>query len=164
MLGNACVTILTVALGAFAPVATVLHHADQPSATQERLDALEWRPAVDQAVRDEMARQELVGVAIGVIRDGRVVYTAGYGMADREAEVPVTDETLFRWASISKPVTAVAAMQLVEAGKLDPSADIRDYVPEFPDKGTVITTEQLLAHLGGIVHYSNGPVIRTERE
>lgn len=122
------------------------------------------REAIDTAVREEMERQELVGVAVGVIRDGKVAYTAGYGYADREREVPVTHDTLFRWASISKPVTAIVAMQLVEQGELDLAADIRQYVPEFPQKGAPITTEQLLAHLGGIVHYTNGPVIRTERE
>lgn len=127
-------------------------------------EAPAWSAAVDQAVREEMERQELVGVAIGVVREGRVVYTAGFGLADRENEVPVTDDTMFRWASISKPVTAVAAMQLVERGELDLHADVRDYVTEFPDKGTPITTEQLLSHLSGIVHYSNGPVIRLARE
>ncbi|NRA56764.1 MAG: beta-lactamase family protein [Phycisphaerales bacterium] len=123
-----------------------------------------WREAVDEAVRAEMARQELVGVAVGVIREGRVVYTAGYGLADRENKVPVTTETMFRWASVSKPVTAIAAMQLVESGKLDLQRDVREYVPEFPDKGAPITMEQLLSHLGGIVHYRNGPVVRTFRE
>lgn len=134
-----------------------------PAAVVEQLSQ-DLRDAIDTAVREEMERQELVGVAVGVIRDGKVAYTAGYGYADREEEVPVTNDTLFRWASISKPVTAVAAMQLVETGKLDLTADIREHVPEFPDKGAPITTEQLLAHLGGIVHYTNGPVVRTQRE
>jgi CubicO group peptidase (beta-lactamase class C family) len=122
-----------------------------------------WQATVDQAVRDEMQRQELVGVAIGVIREGRVVYTAGYGMADRENDVPVTGDTLFRWGSISKPVTAIAAMQLVETDALDLSADVRDYVPEFPDHGASMTGEHLLAHLSGIVHYRNGRVVRAQR-
>lgn len=117
------------------------------------------RAAIDEAVRAEMAEQDAVGVAIGVIRDGRVVMTAGYGLADREAGVPVTDRTLFRWASISKPLTALAAGHLVQAGRLDLDADVRTYVPEFPEQDHVITTRQLLAHLGGIVHYSNGPVV-----
>lgn len=134
-----------------------------PAAVVEQLSQ-DLRGAIDTAVREEMERQELVGVAVGVIRDGKVAYTAGYGYADREEEVPVTNDTLFRWASISKPVTAVAAMQLVDEGTLDPTADIREYVPEFPDKGAPVTTEQLLAHLGGIVHYTNGPVVRTQRE
>lgn len=134
---------------------------DRPATIAE---APPWQAAVDQAVREEMERQELVGVAIGVIREGRIVYTAGYGLADRENEVPVTDDTMFRWASISKPVTAVAAMQLVEAGELDLEADVRAYVPEFPDKGAPISTEQLLSHLSGIVHYRNGPVERQPRD
>ena len=120
--------------------------------------------AVDAAVRAEMDRQEAVGVAIGIIRDGRVVYLQGYGYEDREARIPVTSKTMFRWASISKTLTAVAAMQLVECSLLELDADVRNYVPEFPDKGVVITPGQLLCHQGGIVHYSNGKVIRTKRK
>ncbi|MDP6250810.1 MAG: serine hydrolase domain-containing protein, partial [Verrucomicrobiota bacterium] len=67
---------------------------------------------VDHAMLDEMARQELVGLAVGVIQDGQIKYLKGYGMADREQRVPVTRQTMFRWASISKSITAVAAMQL----------------------------------------------------
>lgn len=160
-------TSLRCALGflAICLVATpaMSQHERAPTAVAEALPQ-NLREAIDTAVREEMERQELVGVAVGVIRDGKVAYTAGYGYADREEEAPVTNDTLFRWASISKPVTAIAAMQLVEQGKLDLAADIREHVPEFPDKGAPITTEQLLAHMGGIVHYTNGPVIRTERE
>lgn len=122
------------------------------------------REAIDNAVLAELERQEAVGIAIGVIRDNQVVYTAGYGMADRGAGTPVDSQSLFRWASISKPLTAVAAMQLVEAGRLDLDADVRTFVPEFPDKGTSITMRQLLSHLGGVVHYSNGPIIKTRRD
>lgn len=121
------------------------------------------RAAIDAAMRTEMERQEAVGVALGVIEGGEVVYCAGYGWADREKQTPVTSGTLFRWASISKPLTAVAAMQLVEQGRLDLDADVRELVPEFPDHDAVITMRQLLGHLGGIVHYSNGPVVRTRR-
>ncbi|MFI4916026.1 MAG: serine hydrolase domain-containing protein [Phycisphaerales bacterium JB060] len=156
----------TLAATAIALGVGLLSHAaiaqDRPAPVS--VQAPPWRAAVDQAVRDEMERQELVGVAIGVIREGRVVYTAGFGLADRENEIPVTGETMFRWASISKPVTAVAAMQLVEAGQLDLDADVREHVPEFPDKGAAISTEQLLAHLSGIVHYRNGRVVRQRRE
>jgi serine beta-lactamase-like protein LACTB, mitochondrial len=120
--------------------------------------------AVDRAVRAEMDRQQAVGVAIGVIRGGRVVYLRGYGCEDREAGVPVTSKTLFRWASISKTLTAVAAMQLAERGQLDLDADVRTYVPEFPDKGVRITTRQLLCHQSGIVHYDNGKILRARRD
>jgi len=119
--------------------------------------------AVDAAMRDEMKRQELVGLAVGVIVDGRVAYTQGYGWADREKQVPVTRETMFRWASISKSLTAVAAMQLWERKQLELTADVRQLVPEFPAKAAPITLRHLLCHQGGIVHYTNGPVVVSVR-
>ena len=119
---------------------------------------------VDEAMAKEMEKQALVGAALGIIVDGEIAYLKGYGLADREASVPVTSKTLFRWASISKSITSIAAMQLYEKGLLDLRKDIRDYVPEFPDKKILITSRDLLCHQGGIVHYTNGKLIRTRRE
>ena len=119
---------------------------------------------VDHAMRDEMAGQELVGLAVGIIQDGQIAYLKGYGLADREQRVPVTRQTMFRWASISKSITAVAAMQLWERGELDFEREARRYVPEFPDKGATIRVRHLLCHQGGIVHYTNGKVIRIKRD
>jgi serine beta-lactamase-like protein LACTB, mitochondrial len=119
---------------------------------------------VDQAVLAELARQDAVGLAVGVVEQGEVVYVTGFGYADRDRGEPVTPGTLFRWASCSKPLTAVAAMQLVCEGKLDLDADVRTLVPEFPDKSVRITARQLLCHQGGVVHYTNGRVVRTKRE
>ena len=119
---------------------------------------------VDKAMRDEMAGQELIGLAVGIIQDGQIAYLKGYGLANREQRLPVTHQTMFRWASISKSLTAVAAMQLWERGDLDLKREARWYVPEFPDKGTAIRVRHLLCHQGGIVHYTNGKVIRTKRD
>ena len=119
---------------------------------------------VDHAMRDEMAGQELVGLAVGIIQDGQIAYLKGYGLADREQRVPVTRQTMFRWASISKSITAVAAMQLWERGELDFEREARRYVPEFPEKGTALRVRHLLCHQGGVVHYTNGKVIRTGRD
>ena len=119
---------------------------------------------VDKAMRDEMAGQELIGLAVGIIQDGQIAYLKGYGLANREQRLPVTRQTMFRWASISKSLTAVAAMQLWERGDLDLKREARWYVPEFPDKGTPIRVRHLLCHQGGIVHYTNGKVIQTERD
>lgn len=131
-------------------------------ATAESLTR-EQAAAVDAAVEAERLDQEVVGLAIGILRDGRIAYLQGYGLADREAGTPVTTETVFNLASNSKPLAAVAAMQLVDAGLLDLDADFRDYLPEYPDPGAVITTRHLLSHQGGIPHYSNGAVVATER-
>ncbi len=118
---------------------------------------------------EEMDKQQLVGVAIGLIQDGKISYLRGFGYADRENAVPVDTDTMFRWASISKTMTAITALQLWEQGKLDLDADIRSLVPSFPaqeydGKDVVVTPRMLLCHQGGIVHYTNGPVIPVERE
>ena len=83
-------------------------------------------PEADAVVERVMDEQRIVGCAIGLIRDHEVVYLQGYGIADKRTKTPVTRETSFRWASISKPLTAIAALQLWEAGKLDLDRDIRD--------------------------------------
>ncbi len=117
---------------------------------------------IDALLLSEIEKQQIVGLAAIVIEEGEVAWSKAYGFADRERRVSVDlDRSQFRWASVSKPVTAIAAMQLVEKGLLDLDADIREYVPEFPDKGAKITARQLLCHQGGIVHYSNGPVVET---
>jgi len=104
-------------------------------------------------------KQELVGAAVGIIQDGADVYASGFGLADREKKSKATSHTVFNWASNSKPLATVAAMQLVEQGKLDLDADVRKYVPEFPARDRSITTRLLLCHVSGIPHYSNGKVI-----
>ncbi|QBB71066.1 class A beta-lactamase-related serine hydrolase [Pseudolysobacter antarcticus] len=119
--------------------------------------------AVDAAVEAEMKNQHVVGVAVGIVENGKVVYSKGYGLADREKNIPVTTDTMFRWASCSKMLTAIATMQLVQKNALNIDADVRKLVPEFPDKGVTITTRELLDHQSGIVHYDNGKVIRTQR-
>ena len=132
------------------------------AASAQELTPLELR-RVDAAVRKEMKRTGAVGVAIGLIRNGRIVYLKGYGLADRERGKPVTTRTCFNWASNSKPLMAVAAMQLYESGRLDLDADVRKYVPEFPKKKHTVTVRHLLCHQSGIPHYRNGPVVPTDR-
>jgi len=117
--------------------------------------------AVDAAMTAEMEKEKVVGLAIGIIQNGQIAYLKGYGLADREKAMPVTTDTMFRWASCTKPLGAIVALQLAEKGQLDLDADVRKYVPEFPDKKVRITPRQLLCHQSGIVHYTNGTVIPT---
>ena len=74
-------------------------------------------------------------------------------MADLENTVPATSKTLYRLASISKSITATAAMKLWEEGKLDLDSPVQKYCPAFPQKPWPITTRQLLGHLAGIRYY-----------
>jgi len=91
-----------------------------------------------------------IAYAIGIA--GKVQMT---GAVQGIGPDPVASNTIYRLGSISKPVTAVATLQLVEQGKLSLDEDIRKAVPEWPDKGKKITLRQLLGHLGGIRHYGN---------
>ncbi len=120
--------------------------------------------AVIQRIERHVEENSIVGLATGIIYDGEIADLRTYGWEDFSRRQPVTDETMFRWASIAKPLTALAAMQLVEQGKLDPDRDIRELVPEFPEKPWPVTTRQLLRHQAGMVHYQPGKVIVTERD
>jgi CubicO group peptidase (beta-lactamase class C family) len=95
------------------------------------------------------------GISVAVVEQGRVVMAKGYGLADIENNVPTTADTVFRIASLSKSITASAAMKLVESGKLDLDAPIQKYCPAFPQKPWPITTRELLSHQSGIRDYRN---------
>ncbi|HWQ02870.1 MAG TPA: serine hydrolase domain-containing protein, partial [Candidatus Nitrosotenuis sp.] len=103
-------------------------------------------------VKEKFAGQ-VPGLSVAVGVDGKIVWSEAFGFADLAAKKPATTETLFRIGSVSKPVTAAGLMLLVEQGKLDLDADIHKYVPDFPDKGAIITSRQLAGHLAGIRHY-----------
>jgi len=108
---------------------------------------------IQAAIRAEMSRQGIPGLSAAVALDRRVQWAEGFGKADLENSVPAKPSTVYRLASISKPITAVAVMQLVEQGKLDLDAPVQKYVPAFPEKAWRLTTRQVLGHLGGIRHY-----------
>jgi CubicO group peptidase (beta-lactamase class C family) len=86
----------------------------------------------------------------------RSVRAQGFGLADLENDVPATAATVYRLGSISKPVTAVAVLQLAAQQKLALDGDVRTWVPEFPEKAWPVTLRQLLGHLGGVRHYMRG--------
>jgi len=90
------------------------------------------------------------GCALGVIRDGRLVYEHGYGMADLEHGVPITPQTAFDIGSMSKQFTGMAVLLLADQKKLSLDDDVRRYVPEVPDYGATITLRHLLHHTSGI--------------
>ena len=94
-------------------------------------------------------------VQVAVIKDGFVRYTYNYGYANIKESIPVTDDTKFRLASLSKPCTAMAVMTLYDDGLIDLDADISNYLgykvrnPEYPD--TVITPRMLMSHTSSII-------------
>lgn len=108
---------------------------------------------IDSTALAGMEEFHIPGAIIVIVSDSSEVYYKGYGYADLENEIPVDkDSTLFRIASITKTFTALAALQLVEAGKLDLHSDIRTYLPDDDFEflsDTPITLHQLLTHTAG---------------
>jgi serine beta-lactamase-like protein LACTB, mitochondrial len=92
-----------------------------------------------------------LSVAVGI--GGKVVWSEGIGYADLDKNIPAGPRTQYRIASVSKLLTAAVVGKMVEQGKLDLDADVRKYVPDWPDKCYNISSRQLAGHLGGIREY-----------
>jgi CubicO group peptidase (beta-lactamase class C family) len=90
------------------------------------------------------------GCALGIYRDGQIVYKHGYGAADLNDDVPITPATVFHVASMSKQFTAASIVLLAQQGKLSLDDDVRKYIPELPDFGERITIRHLVHHTSGL--------------
>jgi D-alanyl-D-alanine carboxypeptidase len=113
--------------------------------------------AVDAYLQGEMRRGQLPGVAIAVIRNGTVIKTAGYGLANVEHNIPVTSQTVFQIQSVTKQFVATAIMMLVEEGKVSLDAPVSAYLDGTPDSWKEITVRRLLNQTSGIKDFINDP-------
>jgi CubicO group peptidase (beta-lactamase class C family) len=93
------------------------------------------------------------GCALGVMRDGRLAYAKGYGLASVELGIPITPTTVFDLGSVSKQFTALAVVLLAQDGKLSLDDEIQKYVPEVPRYAQPVTLRHLLHHTSGIRDY-----------
>ena len=139
------VTVLGVSLAATVGSQDALAQARRP--VQDTLNS------ADRIVARELERQGLPGLQVAVGSNGRLIYSHAVGKADVENNVALTSNSLIRTGSIAKSISAVAAMTLVEAGRLDLDAPVQTYCKEFPTKPWPITTRELLSHTSGIRHY-----------
>lgn len=102
-------------------------------------------------------KQKNVGLSAAVYHKGKLVFSEGIGFADLEFKVPVSKNTKFQIASVTKAFTGAALIKLAGEGKIGLNQDIREYVPGFPKKSASPITPKLLAiHLAGIRHYRSG--------
>lgn len=108
--------------------------------------------SLEDVARRYMARDDVPGLALIVLEDGEVTRRAGLGVADEASQRPVTPSTLFRVESLSKPVAAWGAMQLVEAGTLELDAPVSDCLGDWAARQGVsqLTARQLLSHSAGL--------------
>lgn len=124
-------------------------HAQESKLGPEKLKQIEA------AAAKFLAATHTPGISVAVVENGQYEWASGFGFADLENNVPASEHTLFRLASISKSLTATAAMQLWERNQLDLDAPIQKYCPAFPQKPWPITTREVMGHLGGIRHYKS---------
>ena len=110
---------------------------------------------VDNYVRAVLAERHAPGVAVAVVKDGKVVKLKGYGVASLEFNVPVTTETVFEIGSVSKQMTAAGIMLLVEEGKVNLDSPISTYLPNTPEVWKDVTVRHLLTHTSGVKSYSS---------
>ena len=113
---------------------------------QERLDSV-----IDSAI----AEKRIVGAVVLVARDGKVIYHRAAGLADREADTPMADDTIFNYSSLTKPIVTAAAMKLIEQGRIGLDDPVTKWLPDFRPKlvdgsAATITVRQLLTHTAGL--------------
>jgi CubicO group peptidase (beta-lactamase class C family) len=130
--------VFALVLGAFASVAQV--------------PAGELEKKVD-AVFAAYDKPDSPGCALGVIRDGKLIYARGYGSANLEHNLPLTPQSILDIGSTSKQFTAAGIVLLQQQGKLTLEDDVRKYIPELPDYGKKITIRHLLNHTSGLRDY-----------
>ncbi|CDM56188.1 MULTISPECIES: serine hydrolase domain-containing protein [Rhizobium] len=116
---------------------------------------------LDSAIDSALDEKRLVGTVVLVAREGRVVYSRAAGMADRESGQPMSTDTIFRLSSVTKPIVAIAAMRLVEQGRINPADPVARWLPYFypplaDGSAPVITIHHLLTHTAGLGDGFNG--------
>jgi D-alanyl-D-alanine carboxypeptidase len=116
---------------------------------------------VDSYVTAQMKRRSIPGLALAVIRHGKVIKMRGYGLANVELGVPVHSDTVFDLASVTKQFTATAILSLMEEGKVRLDDQISRYLPNTPDAWKLITVRHLLTHTAG---FPGGIEFRTRPE
>jgi CubicO group peptidase (beta-lactamase class C family) len=109
---------------------------------------------IDTFIENSMARQRIVGLAVGVIKDGKIIKAKGYGQANLELNIPVTTTTAFKLGSVSKHLIAGAIMKMIQEGKLKLDDPVTKFYPDAPSHWSAITIRHLLNHTSGLVRES----------
>ena len=141
-------------IGANANARIELPHTEQPA---RALNLVLHRMTEADALKalstraNKLAGEDEFSGAVLITKDDRVLFSHAYGLADRNRRIPNTIRTRFRIGSMNKMFTAVAILQLVEAGKVKLTAPLGTYLPDYPNRevATKVTIHQLLTHTGG---------------
>jgi CubicO group peptidase (beta-lactamase class C family) len=110
---------------------------------------------VDAVLEQAIAERRIVGAVVLVLRDGRLIYHRAAGLADRETSRPMSEDTIFRYASMSKPIVSAAALALIDRGRIGLDDPVTRWLPEFRPRTAAgeappITVRELLTHTSGL--------------
>jgi D-alanyl-D-alanine carboxypeptidase len=121
---------------------------------------------LDSVAKQAVAESHVVGASVLVAKGDQILLLKGYGISDIGLEAPSRADSVYHIVGPMLPFTGVAAMQLVERGKISLDDDIAKYLPEFPTQGRHVTIRQLLSLTSGIVdyHYRGDPLESTYRQ
>src|SRR4051794_15147788 len=112
---------------------------------------------IDDLIRAQMEKQHVPGMTLAVVKDGTIIKSQAYGVADVELQVPTKLETVFQIQSMTKQFTATGIMMLVEEGKLQLDDPISMYLRGTPASWKAVTVRHLLTHTSGIKDFINQP-------
>src|SRR5688500_4881488 len=106
--------------------------------------------SIDVFVQSQKQKRKIPGLQLAIVRNGKIIKTGNYGLANVQDSIPVSNNTVFTINSITKAFTGIAILQLVEAGKLDLSSPVSIYLSDLPETWKTVTVQQLLSHTSGI--------------
>ena len=109
-----------------------------------------WADVTDDYINAEMKKSHVPGLSLAVVKNGRLIKSAGYGQCNVETATPATPETVYKVASLSKPIIATAVMLLAQQGKLNLNDKMAHYLSGAPSTWENITIKHLLTHTSGI--------------
>ena len=152
------VASLALGVSVSAPAQSAVQAADPAAAAGASADPQQRFAAVREVIAKTLEEAKVPSIALAVVKDGRIIWEEGFGWADKERQIPASAHTPYSLASMTKPITATAIMQLHEAGKLDIDAPIERYLGPIrltghagPSDG--VTARRIMAHSAGLPQY-----------
>ena len=114
------------------------------------ISAFGQKDSIDLFIHSQMEKRKIPGLELAIVRHGKIIKTGYYGLSNIQDSIPVSSKTVFTINSITKAFVGVAALQLVEEGKLKLDSPISDYLNDIPHAWKSVKVQQLLSHTSGI--------------
>jgi len=114
------------------------------------LSTIAQQDSIDVFISSQMKQQGIIGLSIGIVKNGKVIKAKGYGQANVELNIPASEKTVYKIGSVSKQFIAVGVMKLVQEGKLKLSDPVTKFIKDAPASWNSITIRHLLHHTSGL--------------